>query len=145
MACRSNDKGVCKWRGNVNGVCKCEEHCDMDELTYVHHGNWHNNCMVADDFKNGISTTTCQLECNGKVVTSCEATCQQGPGKKGNWVYSTAIKENHCSNVKKDSQDPCKDNECIKCNDYDVSFGFVLCFLDQSSYSWVVPKSYYRS
>ena len=85
----------------------------------VYHGKW-TNCSVGDDFKNGIAYHTCNLECNGKVVTSCEATCSEGRGQKGNWKYSTNITKNHCSNVKKDSQDPCKDG-CIKCNDLNVS------------------------
>jgi len=92
----------------------------MDDLINVHHGDWpKHQCTVADDFSNGISITTCNLECNGKVVTSCEATCKEGKGQKGNWEYSTAITPNHCANVKKETQDPCKDG-CLKCNDYNV-------------------------
>jgi hypothetical protein len=88
----------------------------MDDLMNVYHGKW-TNCKVADNFSAGVAHHTCNLECNGKVVTSCEATCSEGNGQKGNWKYSTNIDKDHCSNVKKPGQDPCKNNECIKCND----------------------------
>lgn len=120
MSCRANDNGVCKWRGNVNGVCKCEEQCDMSDLTYVHHGEW-GPCSVADDFSNGIAHHSCELRCNGKV-TSCKATCSQGGNSKGNWQYSSEIKKDFCSKLKETGKDPCKNNECIKCNDMTVSF-----------------------
>ena len=120
MSCRANDNGVCKWRGNVNGVCKCEEQCDMADLTYVHHGEWGPNCLVMDDFTNGIATHECELRCNGKV-TSCKATCKQGGNSKGNWSYSSEIKKDFCSKLKETGKDPCKNNECIKCNDMNVS------------------------
>merc|ERR1712113_953100 len=66
-----------------------------------------------------FSTKVCNLECNGKVMTSCEARCEQGPGKKGNWKIESAITKDHCSNVNKKQQDPCKDG-CLKCNDAPV-------------------------
>ena len=119
MSCKANDHGDCKWRGNVSGVCKCDDHCDKADLMSVYHGKW-TNCSIGDDFKNGVAYHTCNLECNGKVITSCQATCAEGNGQKGNWKYSTNISKDHCSNVKNPGQDPCKDG-CLKCNDMEVS------------------------